>query len=126
MAAMRLHCAVRQMDEAESGGGGGLRTKEQKEEESHLHDRKPGSLRRSVQLPKQEKRDENRPRTEGPTGPCNGKQMAVSSDGSRLQSAVQERKLLIGFLSKLHPPAPVIHLQTGPVAGSSIDTVIQA
>lgn len=28
--------------------------------------------------------------------------------------------------SELHPPPPVMHLQTGPVGGSSIDTLIQA
>lgn len=42
---------------------------------------------------------ETRSRSEGPTGPCNGKQMAACSDGSRLPSAVQERKLLI----RCHP-----------------------
>lgn len=61
---------------------------------------RPGFLCRSVQLPKQgEKKPQNRSRTEGPTGLRNGKQMAVSFDGSRLQSAVQERKLLI----RCHP-----------------------
>lgn len=63
---------------------------------------RPGFLCRSVQLPKQggkKKKPQNRSRTEGPTGLCNGKQMAVSFDGSRLQSAVQERKLLI----RCHP-----------------------
>ena len=61
---------------------------------------RPGSLCCSVQLPKQQKKGKkNRSRTEGPSGPCNGKQMAQSSDGSRLQSAVQERKLLI----RCHP-----------------------